>query len=123
MIIANGIGNHNVECPRGAFSLCVEVVVRKDHIDTLCRVWSDGFTITDGSSTHTGAAAVIMKAPPQDEHIIRFPRLPVLLRTVSNRKRMLASTMDTEQTDSPLKKSLTDAPYVKTSGNNVLLTF
>lgn len=86
-------------------------MIRKDHVDTLCRVWSDGFTIVDSLIDTATCANNFMKAPEQDEHIIRYPRLPKLLRTVSDRKRMLSSTLDTEQTESafsvspvPLKK-------------------
>lgn len=59
-----------VECPRGAFSISIEVVIRniETGAETLCRVWSDGFTIIAPESEMNGIFDSI-DAPAEEEYV------------------------------------------------------
>lgn len=89
-----------IECQRGALSVCLDVVIRNDERDTLCRVWSKGFTVIE-SSDERGFKTSVTPPPPEELEIFsniskRPPAMPIVIaNSPSVRKRTLGSTLET----------------------------
>lgn len=109
-------GSSKIECPRGAFSLCTEFIVQKQSMQKICRSWTDGFTIISAAERDDDIIETV-KLSHQEEYTTYYPRPPPampcpelpssslsLSSSLSDRKRFLASTMDSTSTSKPIKK-------------------